>query len=846
VEIEGVDQTITTNYTIETSPTQRINLSNPTTALAGGELVRIKRRSAPNTNLVDFQNGSVLTESELDRAYLHNRYLAEEATEGVDAGLKELEGSTNYNAGNKQIKNLADGTLATDAVNKGYVDTQIALTDTNLAGFYKSTHTGNGADNVFTLSFTPQTTDAKAYIVSIDGLVQVPDTDYTIGATAITFNTIPSNSAEICVVATAAASVATINEAQVTATGSTTARSLANRFGDVVNVLDFGVVADGVTDNTAAYTAMINAVAEGSTIVFPKGSYKGDFISTKSFRLQGNGSTIIPVSNSAGCFNFQGSLGSYTSLSSAPAFGDVSLSGVTGLTGDTLLSLYSGNQRPSDNEAVNYETVLVKSDGSVIDKIYSDQNGGTPTYAVITPLSGIVIDGFHFEMGDVAMNGIFIRYAKDVRVSNISMNQGRQYTISIRNVYNVTVDHVRRYKPTDTGSGQGYNVGVLSSKYVKVDSVYGEGCRHDYDQDSTYVAEVNRVISVDAPGSSIVLAHTGFAGFTTVTNTTVRGNSYAIQTSSQGASSENDLLGRNFKIDGVNITNTVDMSSNNFYVGVYFQYPTEDLEIRNINITNANNPEAFDFAGGNSNNDYRVIRIYETRKNCLIENIKADSVGQILWSDQGSTISDSNTGAIVRNVSVKRFQYVVALNNGSGFSSMVLDNIKYYSSSSVYGASIFYHGGASNLEKLIIRGTKLSSTTDLVNIPNSGAPAYGNIETAGQTLRLSSLNALANGSTITQYDYLSRGELAIWGGSSSVTLNATTPIEKPVSRGNIFSIWNYHTTNILTIPANSNTVTNTTDITIAPGERAFFQPDSDGDKWLLMAVMTSGTMALDT
>jgi hypothetical protein len=283
VEIEGVDQTITTNYTIETSPTKRINLSNPTTALAGGELVRIKRRSAPNTNLVDFQNGSVLTESELDRAYLHNRYLAEEATEGADSGLKELEGSTNFNANNKQIKNLADGTLATDAVNKGYVDTQIALTDTNLAGFYKSTHTGNGTDNVFTLSFTPQTTDAKAYIVSIDGLVQVPDTDYTIGATAITFNTIPSNSAEICVVATAAASVATVNEAQVTATGSTTARSLASRFADFVNVKDYGATGDyHLTNNPTAddTTAIQNAITAATsfspqkTLYFPAGNYK--------------------------------------------------------------------------------------------------------------------------------------------------------------------------------------------------------------------------------------------------------------------------------------------------------------------------------------------------------------------------------------------------------------------------------------------------------------------------------------------------------------------------------------------------------------------------------------------
>lgn len=319
VEIEGVDQTITTNYTIETSPTQRINLSNPTTALAGGELVRIKRRSAPNTNLVDFQNGSVLTESELDRAYLHNRYLAEEATEGVDAGLRELEGSTNFNANNKQIKNLADGTLATDAVNKQYVDTQIALTDTNLAGFYKSTHTGNAVDNVFTLSFTPQTTDAKAYIVSIDGLVQVPDTDYTIGAAAITFNTIPANSAEICVVATAAASVATVNEAQVTAlgtsdtrslatwtrdlgtptaTGSTTARSLEDRFADVVNVLDFIPSSEhaAIKDGTTTYDATddIQAVLDiGGYIVFTEGTYKFNtvFLKTDTY-IDFQGSTI--------------------------------------------------------------------------------------------------------------------------------------------------------------------------------------------------------------------------------------------------------------------------------------------------------------------------------------------------------------------------------------------------------------------------------------------------------------------------------------------------------------------------------------------------------------------------
>jgi hypothetical protein len=62
-----------------------------------------------------------------------------------------------------------------------------------------------------------------------------------------------------------------------TATGSTTARSLANRFADVVNVLDFGAFNDG-TNAAATTTAIQNAVAfvatSGKQIFFPAGTYK--------------------------------------------------------------------------------------------------------------------------------------------------------------------------------------------------------------------------------------------------------------------------------------------------------------------------------------------------------------------------------------------------------------------------------------------------------------------------------------------------------------------------------------------------------------------------------------------
>jgi len=117
-----VTKTLTTDYTIVTSPSKLIRFVS---APASADRIRIKRDSASNTALVDFENGSVLTEVELDRAYLHNLYLNEEIEEGSGKNVMTKNSAGNFEADLAKIVDLADPTLAQDAATKNYVDTEV-------------------------------------------------------------------------------------------------------------------------------------------------------------------------------------------------------------------------------------------------------------------------------------------------------------------------------------------------------------------------------------------------------------------------------------------------------------------------------------------------------------------------------------------------------------------------------------------------------------------------------------------------------------------------------------------------------------------------------------------------
>ena len=128
-----VDQTVTTHYTIQTSPSAAIIF---VTAPATGDRIRIKRDSASNIALVDFENGSVLTEVELDRAYLHNLYLSEEIEEGSGKNIMTKNAEGNYDGDKARIIDVADPVDPQDVTTKNYTD----ITFVDVAG---DTMTGN-------------------------------------------------------------------------------------------------------------------------------------------------------------------------------------------------------------------------------------------------------------------------------------------------------------------------------------------------------------------------------------------------------------------------------------------------------------------------------------------------------------------------------------------------------------------------------------------------------------------------------------------------------------------------------------------------------------------------------
>lgn len=441
VSINGVSKTYNTDFIVDKA-TSVVTLQLGGVVGAGaqaGDVVRVRRRSDPSTDLVDFADGSRLAASRLDLAYQHNRYLNEEASEVSDGAIGEqtVGGVTFLNGADREIRNLATPTTVSSATTKQYVDdndattlasaqahadagdatlqanittgdsgtlasaqsyalngdtstlasanaytdARTALTTTNLSAFAQDDYTGDGTTTAFTfVNITPQVTDSKAFLVNIDGITQNPS-NYTVSLTGITFSTAPVNSSVITVVTLAGAASlnfpATTSGGNVTFSGAVTASSFTgNLTGDITGNANTANYAT-TAGSTAGNAQTADALSTARTI-----SLTGDVSGSASFDGSSNVNIATTVNNAISIAEYtavdgsSGSSGTINVTEASDADNIASVSGgVVTATAGTYLIFFYGKFKEDDNTTADYFRIRYRVNGQDKQNVKVDETG---------------------------------------------------------------------------------------------------------------------------------------------------------------------------------------------------------------------------------------------------------------------------------------------------------------------------------------------------------------------------------------------------------------------------------------------------------------------------------------
>jgi hypothetical protein len=114
VRLNGV---LTTNFTFLNDNTVTLG-----TAPASGVVIEIRRETPKDVPIVDFTDGSVLLERDLDLLTIYNQYIAQETEDDLEDTIS-VDSQNRFDALNKRIINVADPVNAQDAATKQWAET---------------------------------------------------------------------------------------------------------------------------------------------------------------------------------------------------------------------------------------------------------------------------------------------------------------------------------------------------------------------------------------------------------------------------------------------------------------------------------------------------------------------------------------------------------------------------------------------------------------------------------------------------------------------------------------------------------------------------------------------------
>jgi len=226
---------------------------------ANGAIVLIKRVTPTNAKLVDFQDGSVLASTDLDKATDQNFFISQET---IDDGLAKLglDANDRWDADNKRIINVANPVANQDAVTKYYLEnTWLSTADkanlTSVAGQITPTN------NISTLAGISANITTLAGTAGLSTLASNAGSIATVAGQITPTNNISTVAGAVGNIGTVATNIANVNSVGGSIANVNTLAPISGNITTVAGISGNVTTVAGISANVSTVAGISGAIS---------------------------------------------------------------------------------------------------------------------------------------------------------------------------------------------------------------------------------------------------------------------------------------------------------------------------------------------------------------------------------------------------------------------------------------------------------------------------------------------------------------------------------------------------------------------------------------------------------